>query len=250
MKKLAIAVAICVLSTGPAFGKGKKPTPKPKPKPTAGKPEPAPDPTPPPPEPLAKPEPDPTPAPAPPPTPPPVPTPPPTPEPVVSKKAEIDLAAIAAESQALRDELEKARAKVELVGSALYKTKIAINFRYGPGRVWPLKKAIVKIDDYPLYTGDSGGDGREARLHEGFVTPGRHSLTVRFESAAVGTDRIGLSGEQTFVVDLKEGKLSQLNVAIDEEGDGPQSLAKKQAGTFDVRMKLKVKQVDLPKAGQ
>lgn len=242
MKSLATIVAVSLLLTSGVLAKAKKasrPTPKPKPPVTATA--------------VVAPAPAPVPALLPPPTPPPEPVapplPPPPPEPLVSKRAEIDLAGIASETQELRDELETARAKVELVGSALYKTKIAIRFRYGPGRAWPLKKAIIKIDDYPLYTGDSGADGREARLHEGFVTPGRHWLTLRFEAGAVGTDRFGLSGEQTFLVDLKEGKLSQLSLSIEEEGDGPQALAKKQEGTFDVRLKLKVKQLDLTRQG-
>jgi len=240
------AIGLCTVAA-----EAKKPAPKAKPakgKPPAAAPattEPAPAPAAP-----STPEPAPaaapsTPAPAA-PEPPPAPTPPPTaspssPPPSLSSSAKIDLDGLNAEYNALRDELFRTRAKVELLGSALYKTKLAVTFVYKAQRAWPLKKVTLRLDDQPVAVVDAPNATDPIKLYDGFAAPGRHTLTVRVEANAQGESRLAYSTESALQFDIEDGKLAKVELTADEDGDGPQPLARKKEGTFDVRLLARVK---------
>lgn len=220
-------------------GKGKPPasapaaTPEPTSAPApAAAPEPAPAAAPSTPPPAAAPEPAPAPAPPPPPS---------SPPPSLSSSAKIDLDGLNAEYNALRDELFRTRAKVELLGSALYKTKLAVTFVYKAQRAWPLKKVTLRLDDQPVAVVDSPNASDPVRLYDGFAAPGRHTLTVRVEAGAQGESRLGFATESALQFDIEDGKLAKVELTADESGDGPQPLARKKEGTFDVRLLAKVR---------
>ncbi len=183
------------------------------------------------------------------PTPPP-PTPPPapmtTPEPTPTK-ANVDLDALNSEYNNLRDELFRSRAKAHLLGDALFKTKIVATFQYKAQRAWPIKKVTLKIDDQPVFTADSPATQDALKLYDGFAAPGRHSLAVRVECGATGEDRVAYGAEGTFVVDVAENKQSNITFVVDETGDGPERLAKKREGSFDVRVRADVQQQERQK---
>jgi hypothetical protein len=173
----------------------------------------------------------------------PAPTPPPapmtTPEPTPTK-ANVDLDALNSEYNSLRDELFRSRAKAHLLGDALFKTKIVATFMYKAQRAWPIKKVTLKIDDQPVFTADSPATQDPLKLYDGFAAPGRHSLAVRVECGATGEDRVAYGAEGTFVVDVAENKISNIAFVVDETGDGPEKLAKRREGEFDVRVKANV----------
>jgi hypothetical protein len=243
---MAIGAAVDAEAKRPA-AKGK--SPKGKPPVTAPAPEPA---APASPAPSPAPEPAPaaaTPAPAA-PEPPAAPTPPPppsTPPPAapISSSAKIDLDGLNAEYNALRDELFRTRAKVELLGAALYKTKLAVSFVYKAQRAWPLKKVTLRLDDQPVAVVDSPNASDPLKLYEGFAAPGRHTLTVRVEANAQGESRLAYATESALQFDIEDGKLAKVELTADESGDGPQPLARKKEGTFDVRLVARVKSVKL-----
>jgi len=111
---------VLLLLSVPAWAKPKKrPLPRPVPveKPAENLPSLAPKEEPPPPPPPL--------APPPPVVPPPKEEPPPKPD-----KVAIDLEALAGEYHALRDELFRSRAKAEMVGKQLYKTRMVATFQY------------------------------------------------------------------------------------------------------------------------
>lgn len=238
-----ILLLLVVFACGPALARPRKPKP-PKPAPAA-QPAPPPPEAPPPAEPEAEepaqpqqPQPAP-PAPAPTPT---QPTPPPAER---GGRAKIDLESLNAEYQALKDELFRSRAKVELLGSALYKTQLVATFQYKAQRAWPLKKVTLRVDDQPVYSADGPDAEDPIKIYEGFAAPGRHALRVTIEAEAQGDSRLGYQTESTFVFDVPDGRQSRLELVADEVGDGPQPLAKKKEGTFDVRVKAKLKNLAL-----
>jgi hypothetical protein len=226
-----IILAIALLSTA---AQAKKKVIKTKPVPVAA---PAPEPAP---------EPAPAAAPAPPPEPAPVatPAPPPAPPPPVEKppeKPSADLEALNAEYLAIRDELFRSRAKAELIGSALFKTRMVATFRYRAGRAWPLRKVTLRLDDQPVYSADAPNAEEAVRVYEGFTVPGKHTLVLRVECSAQGETRVAYGAEGTFVIDVPDGKQSRVAFDVDETGDGPQPLAKKHAGEFSVHLHADVK---------
>jgi hypothetical protein len=174
-------------------------------------------------------------APAPPPqaAPPPVPEPPPKPD-----KAMIDLEALSGEYQSLRDELFRSRAKAEMVGKQLFKTRLVATFQYKAQRAWPIKKVTLKLDDHPVADQDAPNASEDPiKIFEGFVAPGRHKVSLRVECGAVGDSNQSYTAESSFVVEALDGKQARVKWVVDETGDGPQSLAKKKEGTFDVRLR-------------
>ncbi|HEY2743474.1 MAG TPA: hypothetical protein VGL86_02585 [Polyangia bacterium] len=169
-----------------------------------------------------------------------------TPEPTPTK-ANVDLDALNSEYNNLRDELFRSRAKAHLLGDALFKTKIVATFMYKAQRAWPIKKVTLKIDDQPVFTADAPATQDPLKLYDGFAAPGKHSLAVRVECGATGEDRVAYGAEGTFVVDVAENKQSNIDFVVDETGDGPEKLAKKREGEFDVRLKANVQTVERQK---
>jgi hypothetical protein len=177
-------------------------------------------------------------------TPAPAPSPPPaSPAPVAEKsdRPKVDLDSLNAEYQAIRDELFRSRAKVELLGAALYKTRLVTTFQYKAQRAWPLKKVTLKLDDQPVYSADAPAADEPIKIFEGFAAPGRHALKLSVECGAQGESRLAYSTENTFVFDVADGRQAKVELSVDEDGDGPQALAKRQEGTFDLRVKAKVR---------
>jgi hypothetical protein len=168
-----------------------------------------------------------------------------SPQPGAAKPLAADLESLNAEYHALRDELFRTRAKAELLGTALFKTRLVTTFRYLAQRAWPLKKVSLKLDDQPVYAADAPSAEDPIKIYEGFLAPGRHSLAVCVECGAVGDSRLGYAAEDTFVFEAADGKQARVELNVDETGDGPQPLSKKKAGDFDVRVRARVRSLGL-----
>jgi hypothetical protein len=150
----------------------------------------------------------------------------------------IDLEALSSEYQSLRDELFRSRAKAEMVGKQLFKTRLVATFQYKAQRAWPLKKVTLKLDDQPVADQDAPNAVDDPiKIFEGFVAPGRHKVSLRVECGATGDANQSYSAESSFVVEAVDGKQSRVKLSVDETGDGPQSLAKRKEGTFDLRVR-------------
>jgi hypothetical protein len=177
-------------------------------------------------------------------TPPPAPPPPPPPKEEAPPKANVDLDALNNEYNQLRDDLFRSRAKARLIGDALFKTKINASFQYKAQRAWPLKKVSLKIDDQPVFTADSPSTNDPLKLYDGFAAPGRHTLALKVDCAAVGEDRVAYGAEGVFIIDVAENKETRIAFVVDESGDGPAKIAKKREGAFDVRVKADIETVE------
>jgi hypothetical protein len=187
-------------------------------------------------------------APAPAPPPPPAPAaPPPREEAPPPARGSVDLEALANEYNQLRDELFRSRAKARLLGDAMFKTRINATFKYKAQRAWPVKKVTLRIDDQPVFTADAPAVNDPLKLYDGFAAPGKHTLALRVECGAVGEDRVAYSTEGVFAIDVPERKETRVALVVDEVGDGPQKLANKREGTFDVRVRAEVEPVEIVK---
>ncbi len=178
----------------------------------------------------------------------PAPTAPPAPEaPPARTKSSVELDALVAEYGSIRDELFRSRAKAAVLGEALLKTQVVVTFRYEAGRAWPLKKLTLRLDERPVFSADSVAGNEPQKIFETIATPGRHSLTARVEASGTGEDRIGYSTENTFSFDLADGRLTKVELVVDENGSGAGPFVKKKEGSFDLRVKANVKSVELEK---
>jgi hypothetical protein len=164
----------------------------------------------------------------------------PAPAPVAAPSGGGDLEALRAEYDAIRDELFRSRARIGVIGQAAFKTKLLVEIDYKAQRDWPLKHVALLLDDKQVYAEENPQAGKPLRAYESFAGAGRHVLSVQLE--AVGPDnRVGFGTTGVFFVDVTEGKTVHVVVTADETGDGPSSLAKKHAGSYDVRLRADVK---------
>ena len=163
---------------------------------------------------------------------------PPPPKPT---RPSVDVDALVTEYGAIRDELFRSRAKASVVGEALLKTKLEVTFRYEAGRAWPLRKVTLRLDDRPVYGAESVNGTDALKVFETVAAAGQHVITARVEAVGTGEDRISYTTESSFGIDLADGKLTRVELSVDENGSGPASLAKKREGSFDVRVRANVK---------
>ncbi len=220
-----LIIPVLVLSAGDAEARRKRK----KPPPPAPSPSPSPEPEPTP-EPEASPPPAPSPSAA--PTPSPEPEASPTPEPGAGDKG-IDVDALRREADAVRDELFRSRAKVRTITSSLYSSKISVDLKYGAGRFFTLRRLIIKLDGARIFDDPEGLAKAAGPLFEGFLAPGRHTLSFRVEATSKDDETFTYITEDTFAFEAKAGKLSRVSASMDEDG----SIAD---GTYDVRLKVKV----------
>ena len=105
----------------------------------------------------------------------------------------------------------------------------------------------LKLDERPVYAGESVNGTEPQKVFETVAAAGRHTLTARVEATGVGEDRISYSTEDSFGIDIADGKLTRVELTVDESGSGPEPLSKKKAGSFDVRVTAKVKSLEIEK---
>ena len=134
---------------------------------------------------------------------------------------------------------------MELLGSALFKTRMVAQFQYKAQRAWPLKKVTLRLDNQPVYSADSPQADEPIKIFDGTAAPGRHTVAVRVECGATGSSRLGYSTEDSFAFDVADGKQARVELMVDENGDGPQPLEAKKAGSFDLRVHARVRSLEL-----
>ena len=70
---------------------------------------------------------------------------------------------------------------------------------------------------------------------------------MRVEASGAGDPQAAYATEGLFAIEVPDGRQTRVQITVDETGDGPQALAKKKQGTFDVRIKAAVKTTELEK---
>jgi hypothetical protein len=160
-----------------------------------------------------------------------------------------DLEPLRAEYDAIRDELFRARARLGLVGEAVFHTRLVIDVAYGAQRDWPLDHLVVKVDDQQVYAAPAPtGLGEGLRAFAGFAAAGRHVVSVSLDSG--GEARAGWATSGAFAVDVAEGRETRVRVVADEVGDGPKPIADKRKGRYDVRLRADLSSAPLVAAGK
>jgi hypothetical protein len=172
----------------------------------------------------------------------PAPTPPPPPS-----KSSVELDSLVTEYSAIRDELFRSRAKAAVLGEALFKTKLEVSFKYAASRAWPLKKVSLRLDERPVYSGETANGDTPQKIFETVAAPGRHVLTARIEASGVGEDRVSYTTEDSFGFEIADDKITRVDLTVDETGSGAGPFAKKKEGTFDLRIKANVKSLVVEK---
>lgn len=139
-----------------------------------------------------------------------------------------DLARLRADYDRLRDELFRARARAQLVAEGVYASKLSAVLRWKGAPDFVLRRAEIRIDDNSVWdSGDKPHVDELIRVAERPIKPGTHSLTVRLEvrpgtKAEREHEDLGYVSEQTFVINVPDGKRTTVELTADDDGDLPE----------------------------
>lgn len=140
----------------------------------------------------------------------------------------VDLAKLRAEYDKLRDELFRARARAALVEQAIYTSKLGASLRWKGAPDFLLHRAEIRLDGNVVWdSGEKPLVDDLIKVSERPIKPGPHSVTVRIEvrPGKKGEQEqadLGYESEQTFVVNVPDGKTTTVMFTGDDDGDLPE----------------------------
>ncbi|HEV3032502.1 MAG TPA: hypothetical protein VG319_12730 [Polyangia bacterium] len=140
----------------------------------------------------------------------------------------IDLQKLRADYDRLRDELFRARARAQVVQEGLYGARLAAELRWKAAPDAVIRHAEIRLDGATIWdSGDKPVTDDKLTVAERPCKPGPHALTLRLE-VRPGTkkkgkdiDGLGYSSEQTFAIDVPDGKRTTIALTGDEDGSLP-----------------------------
>ncbi len=162
-------------------------------------------------------------------------------EPPRPPRRALDVDALRQEYLSLRDQLFRSRARAAAVASSLYSSKLRIQLDYGSGRFYTVTRATVRLDGANVYDDAQGAIASDrAPRWNGFVAPGRHSVTVRIEATGKDDRRFATSLESSFTVQAPAGKDLVVKCAAKDEGDIAYEWQRSEQGSYRLRLDVVV----------
>jgi hypothetical protein len=138
-----------------------------------------------------------------------------------------DLAKLRADYDRLREQLYRSRARAELAREGLYASKLGANLRWKGAPDFLLRRAEIRLDGNTVWdSGEKPMVDEQVQVAERPIKPGIHALTVRLEvrpgkKSSKETQDLGYASEQTFVIDVPDGKRTNVELVADDDGDLP-----------------------------
>ena len=150
-----------------------------------------------------------------------------------------DLAPLQAEYAAIMDELVKARARVAIVGKALFKTKVRIILQNRAGDAQNLERIVLRLDGAPIFRKDGGvGLDEGQQVFEGFATPGPHALDMEADQRSRANDAFGYTLRETFRFAVQKDRLTEITIVLDDDSDMAEDFPEDGEGEYDVRTRV------------
>jgi len=123
---------------------------------------------------------------------------------------------------ALRDAVFRSRARRETLEKALFSTKFLATIVWDANRNFSLEKAELRLDGTRIWeTGERPIGDDPVVLTERSLPPGPHVLGIRIEVRSRDNPRLGYASEQSYTLVFPEGKRTEVEITIDEDGDLP-----------------------------
>lgn len=155
-----------------------------------------------------------------------------------------DLEALRAEYFKLRDRLFQSRARAATVASALYSTKLSVGLDYASGRFYTVTRATIRLDGANVFDDTQGVIASDdAPRFEGFVAPGRHTMSVRIEAVGKDDERFSSIVENTVVFQAKGGEDLVIEATAQDDGNMSFNWSKKSQGSYKLHLDISIKSV-------
>jgi hypothetical protein len=140
----------------------------------------------------------------------------------------VDLARLRAEYDKLRDELFRARARAALVEQGIYAAQLGATLRWKGAPDFLLHRAEIRLDGNVIWdSGEKPLVDDLIRVSTRPIKPGPHAITVKIDvrPGKKGEKEhadLGYESEQTFVVNVPDGKTTTVTFTGDDDGDLPE----------------------------
>jgi hypothetical protein len=153
-----------------------------------------------------------------------------------------DVDSLRQEYLSLRDELFKSRARANTVASQLYSTRIQVKLTYTTARYYNPSKSSIRLDGASIYEDASGAiAGDDGVRFDGYVAPGRHTLTFRVEATGKDDDSFTSTTESQIVVKAVAGKDLLVAAKARDSGDIAYEWKRTEHGSYGLGIDVAVK---------
>ncbi len=170
----------------------------------------------------------------------------PAPQPAAPAGDDTEVASMRQDLAHVMDDLVQARARVAVLGKALFKTRVRVKIddRAAPEQV--AARIELWLDGAPIWSGD-GTTLRDPdrALFDGFAAPGPHLLTLEVEQRARGDDTYRYTLHESYRFVVVREKRTDLRLVLDDDSDMADDFPSDHEGEYDVRSRLQVRAVDL-----
>ena len=153
-----------------------------------------------------------------------------------------DAGAQALQQQArdLRDRLFKARARVAIVGSKVFSSRLQLDVRSNIERFYAVTDLTITVDGAPVYQRDQGMPPTAGNVFEVAAAPGAHEVGIAADLVARRDQTYKVSVGQTFTVVVPENSTVSSRLVMRETGN-MWRFAKRRMGYYRLVMKLRAR---------
>lgn len=146
-----------------------------------------------------------------------------------------------AELERVMSDIAVLRGRVAAVSDTLFKSRIVVRLM-SRGDHAKIAKLTVHLDDGVVYVAPRGFAAEdEITVYEHAVSPGRHVLGVAVERRDDRGDGYRTTDESRFIVDAPENQRVEATVRLDDDSDMAADFPSSQKGSYDVRVRVRVK---------
>jgi hypothetical protein len=152
-----------------------------------------------------------------------------------------DLSAVRARLSSVLDALIQARTRTSVLTKSLFRTPIEL---------WVVRRAdeqrlehiTLHLDGVVVHDSDGSALGTgEARLFEGFATPGLHEIGVEIRESAKTNGEYRYVRSERFRLEIKKGTRTTVQLILRDDSDMAEELPEDDEGEYDVRTRMIVK---------
>jgi hypothetical protein len=167
-------------------------------------------------------------------------------KPMAKPRDPAEVAALQQELAQLMDDLVQARARVAVLGKALFHTKVRVRVDVSDAEDQVIGKVGLWLDGAAIFSGDGAALGDPERpLFEGFAAPGPHVLEVEIEQRARADEAYRYTLRESYRFEVVGERRTDLRLRLADDSDIAKDFHDDRSGEYDVHTRLQVRAVPL-----
>ncbi|MFI5308814.1 MAG: hypothetical protein ACHQ53_15765, partial [Polyangiales bacterium] len=159
-------------------------------------------------------------------------------------KEQTELASLHQDLAQVMDDLVQARARVAVLGKALFKTRVRLKIDDRTQKEQSAVRVLLWLDGAPIWSGDGSGTRDPNRvLFDGFAAPGPHVLTLEIEQRARRDEAYRYTLHESYRFLVVREKRTDLRLRLDDDSDMADDFPSDAEGEYDVRTRFQARAV-------